>query len=125
MSANHEAAAEAGASERDGPSPDDERRRAANALRGMRLRTVVFDDEDEYWRFLEYVFKEFQGAGLELTNVPVPGSVRVTELLLTATRGMFAMRPVTEEDLAKARDRAKNRKRWDPASVSDYSSSRS
>jgi hypothetical protein len=87
---------------------------------GHTLRTMVFDDEDEYVRFVNYVYDEFGGTGLELTNVPVRWSVRVSGTLLDATQEGFAMRPVSENDLAKARERVKNRRPWDPNTLDEF-----
>lgn len=76
--------------------------------------TVMFDDADEYARFIDYVHDSFDGRGLRLTNVPVLASIRVTPWLLDKTQGMFKMRPVTAKDLIPALERAKGKAPLDP-----------
>lgn len=76
--------------------------------------TVMFDDADEYARFIDYVYENFGGRGLRLTNVPVLTSIRVTPWLLEQTQGSFNMRPVTTDDLVPALERAKGKGPFDP-----------
>jgi hypothetical protein len=69
---------------------------------GNELKTLVFDNEDDYVRFTDYVYDNFGGKGLEFTNVPIIASVRVTSELLKQTEGRFAMRLLSNEDVARA-----------------------
>lgn len=68
------------------------------------LETVVFDDEEKFVRFIEYVYEHFRGAGLALTDAPIATSVRVTRGLLRRLPAevVDAMRPVGAQDLKKA-----------------------
>lgn len=92
----------------------------AEEARRRKLHTMVFDDEDEYVRFIDYVYDRFGGAGLGLTNVPIITSIRVKGWLLEQAQNQFAMRPVTEEDMAKVRERLKGRRPFDPKNLDDF-----
>ena len=84
--------------------------------------TVVFDSEDEYVRFTDYVFERHGGRGIELTNVPIVASIRVKSWLLEETRGHFAMHPVTPAEIEAAREaiRSSGRNPFDPATLSGF-----
>jgi hypothetical protein len=94
--------------------PDDSAAEAAT--------TIVFDSEDEYVRFTDYVFEKHGGRGVELTNLPIVASIRVKPWLLKQTRGRFAMHPVTPEEIEAAKEaiRSSGRKPFDPANLSDF-----
>ena len=66
------------------------------------LKTMVFDNEDDYVRFTDYVYNKFAGKGLEFTNVPIIASVRVTPELLKQIPKDFAMRLLSEEEVTQA-----------------------
>lgn len=83
------------------------------------LMTVVFDDEGEFVRFTDHVFSHLNGRGLEFTNAPIPASVRLTPDLWAKTHEQFQMRPVTEEDLIKARARVAGHRPFDPETIRD------
>lgn len=83
------------------------------------LVTIVFDDEDEYVRFTDYVYNEFLEGGLELTNAPITTSIRLTQALWDKTHEQFQMRPITEEDLIKARARVAGHRPFDPETIRD------
>jgi hypothetical protein len=84
--------------------------------------TVVFDSEDEYVRFTDYVFERFGGRGLELTDVPIVASIRVKPWLLEQVRGRFAMHPATEAEVEAAKQALRDREHtpFDPASLTDF-----
>ncbi len=84
--------------------------------------TVMFDSEEEYVRFTDYVFQQHGGHGIELTNVPIVASLRVKPWLLEQTRGRFALHPVTREEIEAAQDtiRRSGRKPFDPANLTDF-----
>lgn len=65
-----------------------------------RLTTVVFDNEEQYAKFLTYAYREFKGTeGLEFTDSALPMSVRVGPDLLEATHERFSMRlPASGEE---------------------------
>lgn len=71
--------------------------------------TVVFDDDREFVRFTDYVYKLCDGRGLGFTDVPVPRAVQLTPGLLKATRGQFEMRVATPDELARVRARLSGR----------------
>ncbi len=85
-----------------------------------RLHTIVFDQEDEYIRFMQYVDERFGGAGIELTNVPIAASIRIKSWLFELTREQFSMRLVSEQDLNKVRKQISNRKPFDPKNLDDF-----
>ena len=85
-----------------------------------KLITVIFENDDEYVRFTDYVYQELGGAGLELTNIPIVASVRVTEQLLEQTRSKFKMRRATHEDLARVREQAGVRAPFDPKNLDGF-----
>lgn len=64
----------------------------ANSSADQRLTTVALADHDEYLRFTAAVFEAFGGDGLELTNAPVPCSVRLRGWLLDWAEARFALR---------------------------------
>lgn len=77
--------------------------------------TVMFDDADEYIRFIDYVYKHHDGCGLRLTNVPVLTSICVTPWLLEQTIDKFDMRVVTQQDLKPVLERiVRAKKPFDP-----------
>lgn len=88
--------------------------------KGRKLHTMVFDNEEEYVRFTDYVEEQFDGAGLELTDVPIIASIRVRSWLLERTQALFAMRPVTGQDIAKVGERLKGRRPFDPRNLDDF-----
>ena len=92
------------------------------SLVSSELVTVAFPTEDEYVRFVEHVFDNFQGRGLELTNVPIVVSVCVKPWLLERTRDNFLMHEVTEEEVQLVRRnlRASGRKAFDPADIVNF-----
>lgn len=86
------------------------------------LSTVVFESEDEYARFVNYVFDEFQGRGLEFTNIPIPASACIRPWLLESTLGRFSMHKVTQDEVSAARRalRASGRRPFDPSDVANF-----
>ena len=86
------------------------------------LITVIFDSEGEYVRFVNHIFDEFGGRGLELTNVPVVTSICVRPWLLENTRDQFAMHRATEEEIAEVRRnlRASGRRAFDPDDLENF-----
>ncbi len=86
------------------------------------LTTMLFDREDEYVRFVDHVFEQFQGRALEFTNMPIPISLCVKPWLLQRTQDQFAMHPATETEVAEARRalRTSGRKAFDPADIVNF-----
>ncbi len=87
-------------------------------------KDMVFEDEEEYVRFTDYVYDQFKGKGLLFSPVPIMTAVRLTPELLEKTRGLFAMREVTEEDAVKALESiqhwAEGRRPFDPDNLDDF-----
>jgi hypothetical protein len=77
---------------------------------------MVFDDEQEYVRFTDYVYERFGGQGLELSSVP-GATVRLRPWLLEETKSLFAMRHVSADDLKNAREEADNTCPFDPENL--------
>ena len=82
--------------------------------------TVVFDSADEYTRFTEYVYDNYNGAGLGFTDVPIESSVRVTSELLEQTRNRFHMRPIEEADIARTSEALQGRVPFDPKNLDGF-----
>jgi hypothetical protein len=89
---------------------------------GEAATTVVFDSEDEYVRFTDYVFEKFGGRGLELTDVPIVASIRVKPWLLEQVHGRFVMHPAMEAEVEAARQALRDRGHtpFDPANLADF-----
>src|SRR5438270_10461813 len=75
-----------------------------------RLVTVIFPDEAEYVRCTDYIWEKTGGHGWELTNVPIPRTIRITAEMFERLRHTFSMRLVTPEDVAEVRERMRGRK---------------
>ena len=83
------------------------------------LLTIMFDEEDEYVKFVRDVYRRYDGEGLEFSNVPIILSTRIKPLLLQRTWEEFDFRPVTQEDLDKVRQELRKWKPWDPEMIKD------
>jgi hypothetical protein len=77
----------------------------------------VFDSEEELARFLQHVYDQFDGRGFELTNLPVPASLRVSPWLLEQTQGQFRMHSVSSEDVTEAEQKRQGRRPFEPGSL--------
>lgn len=98
------------------PSDSGQRRLA----RWADFKTMIFDDDREFARFTDYVYKHFAGRGLMLTNVPIPQTARLSPWLFQQTSGQFAMREVKQHDIDRARQRFQGRSPFDPATIDDF-----
>ncbi|GEM_PF-2835842 len=84
-----------------------------------KLITVIFDSEEEYVSFTDYVYDRFNGIGLDFTNVPILTSVRITSWLMEQTREKFRMR-VTNEELTRRGESADSSQPLDPAELDHF-----
>lgn len=67
----------------------------AETHRRDRYTTIVFDDEEQWARFLKQVFRQ---RGLSFTDSPLPMSARLEAHLLESTYQEYPMRLVTPEE---------------------------
>jgi hypothetical protein len=72
---------------------------------------VVFDSDDEYVRFTDYVYEVFGAEALQFTDTPIPTSIRVRRDVVAQTQGSFAMHEFGERDRARAESLPRPR-RW-------------
>jgi hypothetical protein len=86
------------------------------------LKTVIFENEEAYVKFVEYAFREHNGRGLELTNIPVVASACLEPWLFKRAQRLFAMHPATEEEVQRVRNqlRTSGRKAFDPADIENF-----
>jgi len=65
------------------------------------IETIVFLSEDVYINFLQHVFNQHHGQGIDFTNVPLDLSLRAERWLLNELPESVrrSIRPVTPEDL--------------------------
>ncbi|HEY7064141.1 MAG TPA: hypothetical protein VII06_21860 [Chloroflexota bacterium] len=73
--------------------------------------TVIFDSDDEYVRFTDYVYDAFGAGALQFTDSPIPTSIRVRRDVLAQTQDSFAMHEFGERDRALAESLPRPR-RW-------------
>jgi hypothetical protein len=73
--------------------------------------TVVFDSDDEYVRFTDYVYEVLGAGALQFTDTPIPTSIRVRRDVVAQTQDSFAMHEFGERDRALAESLPRP-KRW-------------
>lgn len=80
-------------------------------------RTRIFDSDEEYDRFVGYVFDQFNGAGLNFSGYCLPFTLRVSRVLLAETEGLFEMREITEKDLEREKEIIASTRAWDRSTL--------
>ncbi len=70
-----------------------------------KLVDVWFPSYKEYVRFTDYVFDEYQGIGLDFSNLPVSTAVRIAPWLLGDIKDQFAIEPVTDEVIRRGEEK--------------------
>ncbi|TSC64631.1 MAG: hypothetical protein G01um101493_78 [Microgenomates group bacterium Gr01-1014_93] len=78
----------------------------SQGLRG-RLVDVWFPSYKEYEKFTNHVYDQFNGAGLDLSDLPIKTAVRLSPWLWESVREQFLMRPVTDVDIRRGEERDK------------------
>ena len=82
----------------------------------------MFDDDDNYRKFVSYVFEQFQGQGIDFTNVPIAPSLLVRSSTLARMPEDLAntARPVTNKDIRQALEGQKGRMLLDPEDLEHF-----
>lgn len=64
---------------------------------------MVFDDEDKYFQFVDYVYNNQRGRGIDFPHAPIDTAIRVKPWLLERTPDDLAnaMHLIQEKDLEK------------------------
>jgi hypothetical protein len=68
------------------------------------FETVVFDDVSQFVRLVTYVYEQFDGKGLELSDAPIVTSARIRPSLIRQLPAELTegMRTVTDQDIQDA-----------------------
>src|SRR3989344_5313715 len=77
---------------------------------------IAFDNQEEYERFTEYAYDQFQGQGLGFVQEPIAQSICVQPRLWKDTKDFFpTSHPVSIEDIKDSALRIVSPYDWDPA----------
>lgn len=97
------------------PERDDlfsEERRRRRQIRSAKFIDMVFDDEDDYLRFVDLEFHELSEDDTRLPRAPVDKARRVRVGLVEELEHRFSsMRPMTDDDIVKLEERIEEKRR--------------